>query len=71
MNDELETLELLYNTLLTPNGVLNELIDRFEHSKHREAYLSLWERLTDMECEVSRIEKLIKAELKDKEECKE
>lgn len=55
MNDEIKRLWDLFEALLAPNRVLNDMLDRFAHSEHRATYLSLWERLMDMETDVLRL----------------
>ena len=55
MNDEIKRLWDLFEALLAPNRVLNDMLDAFAHSEHRATYLSLWERLMDMETDVLKL----------------
>lgn len=55
MNDEIKRLWDLFEALLAPNRVLNDMLDRFAQSEHRATYLSLWERLMDLETDVLKL----------------
>lgn len=73
MNDEIKRLWDLFEALLAPNRVLNDMLDTFAHSEHRATYLSLWERLMDMETDVLKLKHELAREQasKDGDESKE
>ena len=73
MNDEIKRLWDLFEALLAPNRVLNDMLDTFAHSERRATYLSLWERLMDMETDVLKLKCELAREQasKDEDESKE
>lgn len=73
MNDEIKRLWDLFEALLAPNRVLNDMLDTFAHSERRATYLSLWEHLMDIETDVLNLKcELAKEQAsKDEDESKE
>lgn len=72
MNDEIKRLQELFEALLVPNRVLNNMLDIYAQSEHKKVYICLWEDLMDLETKVLRLEyRLAKKQMRKDEEEKE
>lgn len=72
MSDEVKMLWELFEALLVPNRVINNMLDIYAQSEHKEVYICLWEDLMNLETKVLRLKySLAEKQMRKDEEEKE